>query len=68
VANFIKLDEQLKLPDPTAFLVGLNLNPHSIPYHTVRVVVVVVALPEADLCAKNARRQDTIERVGLARG
>ena len=68
--NFEKLrDEQLKLPDPTAFLVGLNLNPHSKPFYCdVRVVVVVVALPEADLCAKNARRQDTIERVGLARG
>jgi hypothetical protein len=47
--NFEKLrDEQLKLPDPTAFLVGLNLNLHSKPYYRVRVVVVVVALPEAD--------------------
>jgi hypothetical protein len=49
--DFKQLEEQLKLPDPTAFLDSLNLNPHSKPYYTVRVVV-VVALPETDLCAK----------------
>jgi hypothetical protein len=63
--NFRKLrDEQLKLPDPTAFLVGLNLNPHSKPY--VRLACRSCScFARGRFVRENARRRDELQSLVL---